>query len=114
MNRTAVVYALASAALFGASTPLAKLLIGEMAPLILAGVLYLGSGVALSAWFLLRRPGERRANLSRSDLPWLGAAIAAGGVLGPALLMHGLALSDAATASLLLNLEAVLTATIAW
>jgi drug/metabolite transporter (DMT)-like permease len=57
---------------------------------------------------------ERAVNLSGSDLPWLAAAIAAGGVAGPALLMYGLIRSDGATASLLLNLEAVFTATIAW
>ena len=53
-------------------------------------------------------------NLSRADLPWLAGAILAGGVVGPALLMYGLTRTDGATASLLLNLEAVLTASIAW
>lgn len=114
MHRAAIAYALASAALFGASTPLAKLLVGEVAPLALAGLLYLGSGIGLLAWLLLRKPGERTANLSRADLPWLAGAIAAGGVAGPALLMYGLTHTDGATASLLLNLEAVFTASIAW
>ena len=114
MQRTAIFYALASAALFGASTPLAKLLVGEVQPLALAGLLYLGSGIGLLAWFLLRKRGERATNLSRADLPWLAGAILAGGVLGPALLMYGLTRTDGATASLLLNLEAVLTALIAW
>ncbi|HJT60590.1 MAG TPA: EamA family transporter [Burkholderiales bacterium] len=114
MNRAAVLYALASAALFGASTPLAKLLVGEVQPLALAGLLYLGSGLGLLAWFLLRRRGQRATNLSRADLPWLAGAILAGGVVGPALLMYGLTRTDGATASLLLNLEAVLTASIAW
>jgi drug/metabolite transporter (DMT)-like permease len=109
-----MLYALASAALFGASTPLAKLLVGEVHPLALAGLLYLGSGIGLLAWFLLRRRGERATNLSRADLPWLAGAILAGGVVGPALLMYGLTRTDGATASLLLNLEAVLTALIAW
>jgi len=107
-------YALASAALFGASTPLAKLLVGEVQPLALAGLLYLGSGIGLLAWFLLRKCEERATNLSRADLPWLAGAILAGGVVGPALLMYGLTRTDGATASLLLNLEAVLTASIAW
>src|SRR5258706_1306801 len=47
-------------------------------------------------------------------MPWLAAAIATGGVLGRALLMYGLVQTDGSTASLLLNLEAVLTACIAW
>ena len=114
MQRTAIVYALASAALFGASTPLAKLLVGEVQPLALAGLLYLGSGIGLLAWFLLRKRDQRATSLSRADLPWLAGAILAGGVAGPALLMYGLTRTDGATASLLLNLEAVLTASIAW
>ena len=114
MQRTAIFYALASAALFGASTPLAKLLVGEVQPLALAGLLYLGSGIGLLAWFLLRKRGEHATNLSRADLPWLAGAILAGGIVGPALLMYGLTRTDSATASLLLNLEAVLTAAIAW
>jgi drug/metabolite transporter (DMT)-like permease len=114
MQRTAIFYALASAALFGASTPLAKLLVGEVQPLALAGLLYLGSGIGLLAWFLLRRRDTYATNLLRADLPWLAGAILAGGVVGPALLMYGLTRTDGATASLLLNLEAVLTASIAW
>jgi drug/metabolite transporter (DMT)-like permease len=114
MQRTAILYALASAALFGASTPLAKLLVGEVQPLALAGLLYLGSGIGLLVWFLLRQHPARATNLSRADLPWLAGAILAGGVVGPALLMYGLTRTDGATASLLLNLEAVLTASIAW
>lgn len=114
MNRAAIAYALASAALFGASTPLAKLLVGEMAPLMLAGLLYLGSGLGLLAWLLLRGGAERAASLGKGDLPWLAGAIAAGGIAGPALLMYGLTRSDGATVSLLLNLEAVFTAAIAW
>jgi drug/metabolite transporter (DMT)-like permease len=114
MHRAAIAYALLSAGLFGASTPFAKLLVGEVAPLLLAGLLYLGSGVGLLVWFLVRRRGKRAASLSMGDLPWLAGAIAAGGVAGPALLMYGLTRSDGSTASLLLNLEAVLTASIAW
>lgn len=113
MHRAAIAYALVSAALFGASTPLAKLLVGEIAPLVLAGLLYLGSGTGLLAWLLVRKPSHR-SKLSRGDLPWLAGAIALGGVAGPALLMYGLTRTDGATASLLLNLEAAFTACIAW
>ena len=112
MRRSAIGYALASAALFGASTPLAKLLVGEVSPPMLAGLLYLGSGLGLFAWRTVRP--ERPASLSRRELPWLASAIAAGGVVAPALLMYGLARSEASTASLLLNLEGVFTALIAW
>ena len=116
MNRS-VLYALGAAALFGASTPFAKLLLGEVSPLVLAAVLYLGSGIGLALWLIVRArlPGrEPIAPIPRWDWPWIAAAIAAGGVAGPILLMQGLARTDASAASLLLNLEAVLTALIAW
>lgn len=115
--RRAIGCALASAALFGASTPLAKLLLGEIPPLLFAALLYLGSGLGLAVWIALRTLAlGRKPNfaLGRADLPWLAAAILAGGIAGPVLLMFGLALTEASTASLLLNLEAVLTAGIAW
>jgi len=106
-------YALLAAGLFGASTPFAKTLVGQVSPLLLAGLLYAGSGVGLSLWLLTRRLRGRKsddATLIRRDLPWLGGAVLFGGVLGPALLMLGLQQSGAADASLLLNLESVLTA----
>jgi drug/metabolite transporter (DMT)-like permease len=110
----AVTAALAAAALFGASTPVAKALVADVHPVVLAGLLYLGSGIGLlalraRAWL---RPGG--IGLTRSDWPWLAAAIVFGGVLGPVLLMLGLVRTSAASASLLLNLEAVLTALLAW
>lgn len=110
--------ALAAALLFGASTPLAKLLVGDTPPLLLAGLLYLGSGIGLGLLLAVRRirspAATEQLRIPRAELPWLLAAILFGGVLGPALLMWGLARSDAATASLLLNVEGVLTAVIAW
>ncbi len=109
-----VLCALGAAALFGASTPFAKLLLGQASPLVLAAILYLGSGIGLAAWLALRPGSARLTGFARSDWAWIGAAILAGGVAGPILLMSGLARSDAASASLLLNLESVLTALIAW
>ena len=111
MRRRAIAYALLSAALFGASTPLAKIFVGSISPLALAGLLYLASGIGLGAWLLVRRPAMA---LAARDVPWLAGAIVAGGVVGPALLMYGLVRTSAASASLLLNLEAVLTAALAW
>jgi drug/metabolite transporter (DMT)-like permease len=111
-----VAFALVAAALFGASTPFAKLLLGEgISPVLLAGLLYLGSGCGLALWWLARsRRASGEASLSRTDRPWLAGAIAAGGVAGPVLLMLGLATTPASTASLLLNLEGVFTALLAW
>lgn len=112
--RSGVFYALTAAALFGASTPLASLLLGEQPPVLLAGLLYLGSGVGLGLVRLLREGGWSSSGLGPGDWPWLLGAIFFGGVLGPVALMFGLTLVSGATASLLLNLEAVLTALIAW
>jgi drug/metabolite transporter (DMT)-like permease len=105
--------ALGAAALFGASTPLAKALLGAVSPWLLAGLLYLGSGIGLAAVAPFRRRAQE-APLRRADLPWLAAIVLAGGVVGPVLLMLGLAATPASSASLLLNLEGVLTLAIAW
>jgi drug/metabolite transporter (DMT)-like permease len=115
--RTGVYCALAGALLFGASTPLAKLLVGELHPLLLAGLLYAGSGAGLTLWLLARRirSGTKRAlGFPRADLPWLAGAVLAGGIAAPVLLMTGLAETEASSASLLLNLEGVFTALLAW
>ncbi len=110
----AVSAALAAALLFGASTPIAKQLLRDIPAVLLAGLLYLGSGLGLGAARLLRDGGWRAPALARREWLWLLLAIGFGGVLGPVLLMVGLARTPAATASLLLNLEAVATALIAW
>ena len=114
-----IIYALLAAALFGASTPFSKILVGQIAPVTLAGLLYLGSGLGLLIWFTLRAmvAGSKPATSARltlPDLPWLGGAILAGGIAGPVLLMIGLILTPASSASLLLNMEGVLTALLAW
>lgn len=110
--------ALAAAALFGAATPVAKALLGSMSPFVVAGLFYLGSGLGLGIAILGRRlmgtGPELHQGMTKAELPWLLGAIAAGGVAGPALLMMGLSTTPAATSSLLLNLEGVLTAVIAW
>lgn len=113
VNRS-VIHALGAAALFGASTPFAKLLVGEVSPLLLAGLLYLGSGIGLAIVRVVRDRGWSATGLASGEWPWLAAAVLFGGVLGPALLMTGLAHTSGSAASLLLNLEAVLTAMIAW
>ena len=108
--------ALLAALLFGASTPLAKGLLASVPPQVLAGLLYLGSGLGLGAlWIWRRRAGsEREAALTRRDLPWLVGAIGFGGFLGPLLLLIGLSHTPASAASLFLNLEGVFTAILAW
>ena len=103
---------LLAALLFGAGTPLAKLLLGQTSPWLLAALLYLGSGIGL--WLVRRVRGSPAVSLPRQELPWLIGAVVAGGMLGPVLLMLGLTQLPASSASLLLNAEGVLTALIAW
>ena len=104
--------ALAAALLFGAGTPFAKLLLGPVSPWLLAGLLYLGSGVGLAIWRLLSRADASRVSITEAG--WLAGAVVAGGMIAPALLMWGLVNVPASGASLLLNAEGVLTALIAW
>lgn len=111
-------YAIISAILFGASTPAAKYLLNEISPWLLAGLLYLGSGLGLTVILIVRsfivKRSSREADLSYRDYGWLAGATVVGGIIGPVLLMLGLIKTEASTASLLLNLESVLTALIAW
>ncbi len=112
-----ILAALGAATLFGLSTPIAKMLVGEISPLLLAGLLYSGSGVGLTILLSVRGSVLGRASIIRprgADWMWLLGAIAVGGAVGPYLLMYGLRLTDSASASLILNLEGVFTALLAW
>ncbi len=117
MNRAGILFALGSAFLFGASTPISKLLLGSVDPRVMAGLLYAGAGLGLTAIqssrTVLHIP-VADAPLRGADWFWLGAVILAGGVAGPLLLMFGLAQTAASSASLLLNLEGLATMGIAW
>src|SRR5258708_21419415 len=101
-----VMAALLAAALFGASTPFSKLLLGRIDPLLLAGILYLGSGIGLAGWIGLQRLRAKSKNLEaqlqRLDLPWLGGAILAGGLIYPVLLLFFLAVTSRSSGSLFL------------
>jgi drug/metabolite transporter (DMT)-like permease len=104
--------ALGAALLFGAGTPIAKLLLNSVSPWLLAGLLYFGSGVGLTLYRkLIHIP---TAKLSRADLPWLAGAILSGGIIAPVLLMLGLTEIPASSTSLLMNAEGVFTALLAW
>lgn len=103
---------LLAAALFGVSAPIAKRLLGETTPQILAGLLYLGAGIGLWLYRLVR-PTTEEAQLRRADVPRLLGLIVAGGVMGPVLMLFGLERVSAVTGSLLLNLEAPFTIAVA-
>ena len=110
-----VAAALVAALLFGAGTPLAKSLLdgsSGVTPWMLAGLLYLGSGIGLALYrFLIRAPA---VHLAANERAWFAGAIISGGIFGPVLLMIGLTGMPASGASLLLNAEGVFTALLAW
>lgn len=112
LKQTGVPSAIGAALLFGAGTPLAKLLLDSVSPWLLAGLLYLGSGIGLSIYRLINRAPAIR--LPANEVVWFAGAIASGGVIAPVLLMIGLIGMPASGASLLLNTEGVFTALLAW
>lgn len=110
-------FAVTAAVLFGLSSPLAKALIGSIDPWLLAGILYLGSGFGMAIIQLIRTFGSQKPTqikIAIKEIPWLVGVIFFGGISGPVLLMYGLSYTPASTSSLLLNLEGVFTAGLAW
>ena len=111
-------YALLAATLFGISTPLSKILVGDISPVFLVSFLYLGTGVGMFLLGRISKSGQTslsgEAGIRGPDVPWLILAILAGGLIAPILLMSSLEITPAATASLLLNFEGVATMVIAF
>ena len=112
LSQPGILAALGAALLFGSGTPLAKLLLADVSPWLMAALLYLGSGIGLTIYRLVR--GAPSVHLPYREWPWLAGAIFTGGVLGPGLQMLGLTRMPASGASLLLNAESVFTALLAW
>ena len=112
MRSRAIAYGLSAAALFGASVPALKLATSQIGPLALAGLLYLGAGLALSAFRAVRSSGGDTP-LRRRDAPALAGIVVAGAVVGPVLLVLGLGRLPGSAGALLLNLEAPFTAVVA-
>lgn len=116
MNKRGIYAALLSAILFGMSPVACKAIVGDMSPFLLAGLLYLGSGLGL-AGAVLRHPNqalEALRSLSRRQWGNFAGAIAAGGVTAPLFLAYGIRFGTATEVSLLLNFEAVATTLVAW
>jgi drug/metabolite transporter (DMT)-like permease len=107
-TRRGALFGLSAAALFGLSTPFSKLLLADVAPQLLAGLLYLGAGLSITAYRLFRKPSAE-APLRRADVPVLLVLVLSGGVLGPVSMLLGLNELNAVAGSLLLNLEAPFT-----
>lgn len=105
-----LLWCLLAAALFGASTPAAKLLTAAMGPLLLSGILYLGAALAVCPWVV---GGARRVASDRANRWRLAGAVVFGGMLGPVCLLTALRVANAGSVSLWLNLETVATAVLA-
>ena len=116
-RNSAIASALAAGVLFGTSTPLAKRLLYDIDSWMLAGLLYLGSGIGLAAYRMMHgliRSGGTSGPSLGADRWWLAGAILSGGIIAPVLMMYGLRLTSGSSASLLLNLEGVFSVCIAW
>ena len=109
-------FAIFSAILFGVSPALCKLVIGEMSPALLAGLLYLGSGLGLQFQLLFQRKNTLAAvwRLSPPHRCKLLGSVIFGGILAPLCFAYGIKFGFASETSLLLNLETVATTVIAW
>ena len=114
-NLSFILQALLAATFFGASAPIAKLLLGDVPPILMAAFLYLGSGTGISLIKLFQRATKKQkeAGIKAPDVKWLAGAIISGGILAPIILMISLKNTPASTASLLLNFEGVGTTLIA-
>ena len=115
-NLYPILQALLAALLFGASAPISKVLLGDVQPIPLAGLLYVGSGISLlavKAWQYLQKNHETEAGLTRPDIKWLAGAVVTGGIAAPIVLLFSLRETPGTTASLLLNFEGVATMLIA-
>ncbi|MEP7137628.1 MAG: EamA family transporter [Chloroflexota bacterium] len=114
-NLSFILQALLAAVFFGASAPIAKLLLGDVPPILMAAFLYLGSGTGIALVKLVQRVSAKQteAGIKSPDVKWLAGAIVSGGILAPIILMISLKNTPASTASLLLNFEGVGTTLIA-
>lgn len=118
-NKKPYIFVFLSALFFGISPPIAKLLIKDIAPVALAGLLYIGAFLGISLYSILRRKlispttNNKMEELELTDIPWLAGAIITGGIIAPICMMLGLTYVTGFTASLMLNLEGLATVIIA-
>lgn len=104
-----------AALFFGCITPATKFLANDLPPQSMAGLLYVFAGIGLLAILLFKQDFLNSfSRIQRKDYKWFSLATVFGGILGPAFLTYGVHYISGSTASLLLNLEAVLTSLIAW
>ena len=114
-RRISIVWALLAAALYAISSPVSKVLLGDVSPTMMAALLYLGAGLGMLLLGVIRRQaglGASEQRLTRKDLPYTVGMVALD-IAAPICLMAGLATTTSANASLLNNFEIVATSLIA-
>ena len=107
--------AILAAALYAINIPLAKLLLVQVEPTMLAALLYLGAGLGMIIYRLCKKllgKPQRAASLTRKELPYTLAMIILD-IAAPILLMLGISQTNSANVSLLNNFEIVATSLIA-
>lgn len=115
MQKWPILFAVLAAVLYALSAPVSKLLLREVPPAVLAGLLYLGAGIGMG---LLRAAGSccrlksKAPGLSRRDLPYTAGMVVLD-IAAPLLLLAGLLKTSAENVSLMNNFEIVTTAVIA-
>ncbi len=114
MNNTkATRYAILAALLYALSTPFSKILLEKLPPTILAGFLYLGAGIGMTAvYFISSKQGKTKSIISHKNLPYLSAMVVLD-IAAPILLMVAIKHAQAESISLLNNFEIVATSVIA-
>ena len=114
MNK-AIFYAILAASLYALNAPVSKLLLKDVPPTMMAGMLYLGAGIGMTLMGLVRSKtgnGKQEMQLTKKDLPYtLGMVLL--DIAAPIFLMIGLSRTTAANVSLLNNFEIVATSIIA-
>lgn len=114
-RNSAVLCAVLAAALYAVSAPVSKLLLEDVGPTMMAGLLYLGAGAGMLLLGIFRKKtgrGSAEKHLTRRDLPYTAGMIVLD-IAAPVLLMLGLTMTTSANASLLNNFEIAATSIIA-
>ena len=116
--------AITSAVLFGVSSTLNKIALGNVHPLVVAGMIYFVGGVLLFGIHLsplhrrllafFETPSETETTISKKDYRTLAFVILTGSIVAPLMLLYGLYETTAINASLLLNSESLFTVVIAF
>lgn len=114
-DKRAVGFAVLAAALYAVSSPVSKVLLQKIPPAMMAAFLYLGAGIGMLVFSVIRKKagrGGKEQRLTRRELPYTAGMVLLD-IAAPVFLMFGLRMTSAANASLLNNFEIVATSLLA-